>query len=448
MAPMRGLLLLTGLLLLPGLASAQAPTVAPAPRPHRDEVPPSPSWYAERRARLAEAIGEGYALVLGQPLTDVLQLRQEGHFLYLTGVDDPGAALLVAGARAAPLRIEDPEGGSEARSVVWLLHANPRFRQFYGLRWPVGAATAAALGVDITLSNPGAPGLGKLLAGLLPEGAVLHVPAYDGPDHAPVRELRAALLDALSAERTDVRVEDLHPRLSAMRAVKGPEEIERLRTAIAITVEAFREATARMRPGSSEAAVDGALLDGMRRRGAWPAYPAIVATGGHAAIPHYMRNSSPLEAGQLLLIDAGAAFDRYAADVTRVFPIGGRFSARQRELLGVVRRAQAAGIEAVRPGATFADVDKAARAVIAEAGYGPYFLHGTSHHVGLDVHDPGPTLLEPGMTITVEPGIYLAEEGLGIRIEDVVLVTADGHEVLSAALPSDPDAIEGLLRVR
>ena len=438
MAAMRAAVLL---LLLQCVVAGQADPVRAA----RDDDA-APPWFAARRARLAEAIGDGYALVLGQPLTDVLHPRQEGHFLYLTGVDDPGAALLVAGVDAAPLPIEGGEGDAPARSVLWLLHANPRFRQFYGLQWPVGRASATALGVDLTRSHPGAPGLGQLLAALLPEGATLHLPAYAGPDHAPVRELRLALLDALATGRADVRVEDLHPRLSALRAVKGPEEIERLRRAIAISLDVLREATARMQPGSSEAAVDGALIDGMRRRGARPAYPPVVATGAHAAIPHYMRNDAPLEAGQLLLIDAGAAYERYAADVTRVFPIGGSFTPRQRELLAIVRRAQAAGIEAVRPGATFADVDRAARTVIAEAGYGEHFLHGTSHHVGLDVHDPGPTLLQPGMTLTVEPGIYLPEENLGIRIEDVVLVTEQGHEVLSAALPSDADGIEALLR--
>jgi Xaa-Pro aminopeptidase len=291
----------------------------------------------------------------------------------------------------------------------------------------------------------GGEALGKELASLLPPKACLHVPSYAGRDLAPVREVRDAAIDVLRAARPDVTFADLHPTLLMLRATKDPLELAAMRKAIDVTLDAFRDALPEIRPGSREAAVDAALLAGMRRRGALPAYGFIVGSGAHSAIPHWARNDGPLRAGDLLLIDAGGSIDRYAADVTRTFPVSGRFTARQREVYEAVLRAQRAGIAAVKPGATIPEVDAAARNVLKEAGLDAYFLHGTSHHVGLDVHDPGPPLLAAGMTITVEPGVYLKQEGFGVRIEDDVLVTDDGALVLSDGFPKDPDEIERLL---
>jgi len=413
------------------------------------DVPDAVTARSARRARLADTLGEGYALVLGQPLTDVLQPPQEGHFLYLTGVEDPDASLLLAGAKAPPLELPAKEGAVPVREVVFLRNANPNFARFFGLRHLPGADAAAALGVEATRAAPkGGAGLARVVAGLLPRDARLFVPAYAGADQATVREIRSAFAKTLAEARPDVKLVDLHGELSAMRSVKDAFEQRALRRAVDVTEAAFLDALPDIRPDSSEGAVDGALLAAMRRRGAWPAYTFVVGGGANAAVPHYFRNADPLAAGDLLVIDAGAAVDRYAADVTRTFPVSGRFTPRQRELYGAVLKAQLAGIEAVRPGATIAEVDAAARGVLKQAGLAQYFIHGTSHHVGLDVHDPGPGELAAGMTITVEPGVYLPEERIGIRIEDVVLVTPQGREVLSAGLPKDPDEVERLLAAR
>ncbi|MFI5404025.1 MAG: M24 family metallopeptidase, partial [Planctomycetota bacterium] len=164
-----------------------------------------------------------------------------------------------------------------------------------------------------------------------------------------------------------------------------------------------------------------------------------------SASPPHSRNAGPLAAGDRRVSDAGGSIDRYAADITRTFPVSGRFLPRQREVYEAVLRAQLAAIRAVKPGVTLQQVDAAARGVLKESGLDGYFIHATCHHVGLDVHDPGPPLLAAGMTITVEPGVYIAAEGFGVRIEDIVLVTDDGSEVLSDAFPKDPDAIERLL---
>lgn len=402
---------------------------------------------AQRRQRLARLLGKDYALVLGQPLTDVLQPRQEGHFLYLTGVDDPDASLLLAGAKARPLTLPARNGKVKTREVLYLRHANPHFARFYGLRWAPDAASAKKLGIATARAAPrGGAGLARALVPLLPKRAKLHVPAYKGSDHGLVREIRRELVETLLKSRKDIRIVDLHPDLSRLRAVKDPYELEALAQATRITLEAFREALPHIRPGSSEGAVDGALLLGVRRRGGRPAYAFVVAGGPNSTIPHYFRNEDPLCDGDLLVIDAGAAVDRYATDVTRTFPISGTFTKRQREVYTAVLEAQRAGLAAVRPGATLQTVDAAARSVLKTAGLARYFIHATSHHVGLDVHDPASRELAAGMTITVEPGVYIPEENIGVRIEDTVVVTDRGVRVLSAGFPKDPDEIERLLR--
>jgi Xaa-Pro aminopeptidase len=399
-----------------------------------------------RRAELAARLKTGYALVLGQPLTDVLQPPQEGHFLYLTGVDDPDALLLLAGAEARRLALPRGEKTVAAREAIFLLEAGDAFARFFGQRWRPGADAERALGFEASRPTPrGGEALGKEIAALLPEGACLHVPAYAGRDLASIREVRDAATKTLRALRPDVTFADLHPALMLMRATKEPREVDAMRRAVDATLGAFRDALGEIRPGSTEAAVDAALLAGVRRRGARPAYTFVVGSGRNSTIPHYFRNDGPLADGDLLVIDAGGSVERYATDITRTFPVGGSFTPRQREVYDAVLRAQLAGIEAVRPGATLQQVDAAARAVLKEAGLDRYFIHATCHHVGLDVHDPGPPLLAPGMTITVEPGVYIPEESLGVRIEDVVLVTEDGAEVLTRDFPKAAADIERLL---
>lgn len=399
-----------------------------------------------RRAALSARLGKGYALVFGQPLSDVLQPPQEGHFLYLTGVDDPDALLLLAGAEAPPFPLPKGAGTIEAREAILLLEAGDAFARFYGQRWRAGAEAERALGIEAARPAPrGGEALGKELAARLPEGARLHLPAYAGRDLASIREVRDAAMKTLRAMRPDVTYADLHPALMLMRAVKEPGEIDAMRRAVDATLGAFRDALPEIRPGSTEAAVDGALLAGVRRRGALPAYTFVVGSGPRSTIPHYFRNDAPLAAGDLLVIDAGGSVERYASDITRTFPVGGRFTPRQREVYDAVLRAQLAGIAAVKPSTTLQQVDAAARGVLKEAGLDRYFIHATCHHVGLDVHDPGPPLLARGMVITVEPGVYIPEEGLGVRIEDMVLVTDDGAEVLSNAFPKDAAGIERLL---
>ena len=267
--------------------------------------------------------------------------------------------------------------------------------------------------------------------------------------------------------------------LHELRLRKGEEELRCLRQAIAIAAEAHHAAMRGVRPGSMEYEIE-ALIDFTFRKmgGAGTAYPSIVASGANATILHYTTNDRCMQDGELLLVDAGAEYENYCADITRTFPVGERFSGPQRAIYDIVLRAQLSAIETVRPGARIDDPHKRAVEVLVEGLvdlgllkgerdeiiskelYRPFYMHRTSHWLGMDVHDVGKykiesnvRTMEPGMVLTVEPGIYIGTDrkdvepqylGIGVRIEDDVLVTAEGHEVLSAAVLKQPSDIEAM----
>ncbi len=270
--------------------------------------------------------------------------------------------------------------------------------------------------------------------------------------------------------------------LHDLRLYKSRDELRLMRTAAAVAAEAHLAAMRGAVPGRYEYEVEADILHTIRRHGAVPSFPPIVAGGARACTMHYIANRAPLADGELLLIDAGAEVDCYASDISRTFPVGGRYSREQRALYEVVLTAQLAAIDEVRPGNPFDAahhvairviaeglcalglLDGDADSAIAEGRYKRFFPSKTGHWLGLDVHDVGdyridgePRLLEPGMVVTVEPGIYVPPNetgvperwrGIGIRIEDDVAVTRDGHEVLSAGVPKDPGEIEALLAGR
>jgi Xaa-Pro aminopeptidase len=194
--------------------------------------------------------------------------------------------------------------------------------------------------------------------------------------------------------------------------------------------------------------VEAALEFEFRRNGAErPGFPSIVGSGPFSTILHYDKSERRMQAGDLVVVDVGAEYGGYSGDVTRTFPVSGRFSPRQREIYQIVLDAQKAAIAKIKPGVRINDVHEAAMNYIRSKGYEKYFIHGTSHHIGLEVHDVGDTFrpLEANMVITVEPGIYLPDEQIGIRIEDDVLVTADGSRVLSI-FPREINEIEALVK--
>jgi Xaa-Pro aminopeptidase len=236
---------------------------------------------------------------------------------------------------------------------------------------------------------------------------------------------------------------------------KSPEELALIQRSVDVTLKAHRAAWKRAAPGVYEYQVAATMAAvyfdaGCERH----AYAPIVGSGPNTTVLHYARNARRMDRGELLLMDVGAECAGYAADITRTIPVGARFSKRQREIYEIVLSAQNAVIAAIKPGLPFGDLSKIARDYIDTHGkdlhgepLGKYFTHGVSHHVGLDVHDATDFSqpLAEGNVITVEPGVYIPDENIGIRIEDMVQVTKDGAKLMSGALPRDPGEIEKAL---
>jgi Xaa-Pro aminopeptidase len=278
--------------------------------------------------------------------------------------------------------------------------------------------------------------------------------------------------------RAPTRLVDARLSVHELRLVKSPDEVDVQRRAAAITAEAHTAAMRAARPGVNEGEIEALIDYTFRRRGGTgPGYPTIVGGGVNATILHYVENNAPLGAGQLLLVDAGCEVDGYTADVTRTFPAGGRFTEPQRRLYEAVLQTQIAAIEAVKPGATIDAIHDQVVAsltghlvalgilkgevpqLVESGAYKPFYMHRTSHWLGIDVHDVGfysqdgvARPLAPGMVLTIEPGLYVSEDadvppeyrGLGIRIEDDILVTATGHDNLTQSTPKTVEEIEKL----
>lgn len=426
--------------------------------------------YADRRARILGQLEDAALLV---PAGPELRIGPDGEVRYvpdaelywLTGFEEPGATLVLCPSADTPvtlfLRPRDPE------REVWT-----------GTRLGVEAAIER-LGVDAAYA------IGELDARvpeLVATAAILHarVPSADPTFDALVLRVLAAGRARRPRKGTGAHtLRDPGLLLDGPRLRKDAHEIAQIRAAADITVDAFEEAITHIRPGAGEWEIEAALEGGFRRRGAsGPSFPTIVAGGGHAATLHYTANAAPLEAGTLVLLDAGARHAMYCADISRTLPVSGSFTPQQRDLYDIVLGAHAAAVAAVRPGATVEDVHTAAVDVLvagmASAGLIPadatsasdawkrFYPHRTSHWLGLDVHDVGgyvadgqPVRLEPGMVLTIEPGLYLPSDAgraspspraLGIRIEDDVLVTETGPEVLTGRLPVSPDDIVARMR--
>lgn len=264
------------------------------------------------------------------------------------------------------------------------------------------------------------------------------------------------MLQGILAEATG-EVRDAGPVMAQLRLTKDAFELEMLQRAIDITASAQRAAMRSMRPGMYEYETEAVIEYNFRAGGAERVgFPSIVGSGPNSVVLHYDRSRRQMEAGDLVVMDIGAEYSYYTADVTRTVPVSGTFTDRQRAIYNLVLASQQAGIDAVRPGATMRDVGRASREYMRDHSgdlcgsttCDTYFIHGIGHWLGMDVHDVGnyATPFEPGMVLTVEPGIYITEESLGVRIEDDVLVTETGSRVMSSSAPRNVDEIEALMR--
>ena len=405
-----------------------------------------PDVYARRRLQLAESVGRGVVALVGlradEGRSGFTGFRQESNFYYLTGHDEPGATLLIAPQRRR----------SAYREVLFLPKGSP-----YEDRWSSPALRpedAGDLGVQEVLPHSAwkrellslVRDRGRLFA-LRPRDAWL----ADGPSLA-----ETAAFDRLeeAAEGTEIRA--VNSYLAALRSVKSDGEIALLQRSADATVAAFRAAWSAVRDGVTERRVLAEFIGAAFREGCERlAFPPMVGSGRHATILHYERNGGTLENGQLLLMDAGGEYSRYAADIARTVPVGGKFSDRQRRLYEAVLGARDAVLAAARPGVSLNGTAPDSLQEVAERylrrhaprGVETRLPHALGHHVGLDVHDPAPrrAALRPGMVVAIEPGLYLRDEGIGIRVEDMVAITSDGGRALTGSLPADADSLEALL---
>jgi len=261
-------------------------------------------------------------------------------------------------------------------------------------------------------------------------------------------EFDASLKKAQERAKAVYELNDVERDIAFLRQVKSPTEVALLEKAIQMTLKGHQAAARTIAPGVMEFEVEAALEYEFRRNGAErPGFPSIVGSGPFSTVLHYDKSERRMEAGEVVVVDVGAEYAGYSADVTRTYPVSGKFSSRQREIYQIVLEAQKNAISKIKPGVRISDIHQAAMSHIRSKGFEKYFIHGTSHHIGLEVHDVGDTSrpLEPNMVITVEPGIYIPEEQLGIRIEDDVLVTPQGHRLLSP-FPREIAEIEALVK--
>jgi Xaa-Pro aminopeptidase len=426
------------------------------------------SEFAARRTQLLEAMGDGVALFPSTPVAlrnqDVGHpYRQDSDLYYLTGLDEPESLLLLTNQH-------------EEHQVVLFVRPKKREREIWD--GPRAGVEGAVADFDADVAYP-IEELAEKLPDYLGNVERLHYRV------AQNREADAIVFDCLNHLRRGGRrgvrapetIVDSAVHLHEMRLRKSGDEIATMRHAASITKEAHLRAMQLASPGMHEYEIDAELLHVFRKHGSErPAYESIVGSGPNATILHYRAGNRVFNDGELLLIDAGCEYGYYASDVTRTFPVSGSFSAEQRAIYEIVLQAQKGCIDAVKPGATLEEIHQLAvrsiteglvdigllegepDALIHEKKHEPFYMHRTSHWLGMDVHDVGHYFvggehrpLEPGFVLTVEPGLYVASDaegvderwrGIGVRIEDDVLVTESGSDVLTYGIPKEIGEVE------
>jgi len=412
----------------------------------------SPTPYAQRRQRLLDMVGDGAVVIVSaapecvRSRDSLYPYRQDSNFWYLTGFAEPEAVLVLAPGRA------------QGEVVLFCRPRDPVREAWDGPRiGPERAPEVCAVDAAWPITE-----LPRLLPQLL-EGReqvyaedLVHVQLLQG-------------LEAWKKEHAAHTVLALSPLVHEMRLFKEAAEVALMRRAASISVEAHLAAMHAARPGLHEYQLQAELEYIFGQHGAVPAYESIVGAGANACILHYRANHALMHDGDLVLIDAGCEYRGYAADITRTFPVNGRFNAKQRAIYEIVYAAHAAALDKARPGIAYDAIHTAAVEVLSDglmrlglitqaADYTRFYPHKSGHWLGLDVHDVGAYALEgvsrplqAGMVLTIEPGLYIPAHlhdvapewhGIGIRIEDDVLITADGHDILTAGLARSADEVE------
>jgi Xaa-Pro aminopeptidase len=405
-------------------AALLALAIAAAPSPFPPDV------YRARRARLMGEL-KGCAAVLQSRSTDD---EVDPRFYWLTGIAEPGAAVLLAPREKT------------YRDGLYLAERNPELERYTGPREPIHPALRQKLGFDRVrrASRLG----GHLFDALRHTSCLARLDTNEPPDGADEGP-EAKLYGRVSRSFEGIATRQAWAPLEKMRMVKDDGELARVEKAVAASVLGHRAGLAALRPGATEHAVARAIDAAFLAAGAdGPSYPSIVATGADAAVLHWEPREVTVGASDLALVDAAARVADYDADITRTWPVSGRFTPAQRKAYQAVLDAQEACFAALRPGVTFDELDRIAERSIVDSGYPDGMIHGVGHFVGLEVHDPGDYTapLAAGTVLTIEPGIYLAGERLGVRIEDMVVLTKTGYRLLSAALPRRPEEVEAFVK--
>jgi Xaa-Pro aminopeptidase len=406
-----------------------APSVAPEPRPIGPTGTLGADVYRKRRKALMDKLKTGATLIVNEMHFE--GSREGMDFYYLTGIDEPGAALLLD--PSSP----DPE-------VLFLRPLDVERGQWDGERAKLPSQMLETTsGIAAVRRSGDWNSMGRALFRGCAHGGLNFVGQFMA---APAPKPKVMTYYAEALDRTyGCKVNDLHDTLAKMREVKEPEEIKLMRRAIEHTAAGHARILEVVKPGLREFELKEAVEEAFRKSGSrHVAYDSIVGSGPNSAVLHYPKDDRAMKAGELVLVDAGAEEQYYSTDVTRTYPVSGKFSPEQREIYDIVLKAQAAGIAAAKAGVTQRTLERAVRKVIDDAGYHDAFIHGCCHFVGLQVHDTGDydAPLPAGAVLTVEPGIYLPQRGFGMRIEDEILITPNGAEVITKAVPKDPDEIE------
>jgi Xaa-Pro aminopeptidase len=426
------------------------------------------SVYRARRVALAGKLHGGVAVFFAgeEALVDFAPYRQDSDFYYLTGWDEPGAALLVVAEQDSPppaLDMSSPQEPRKYSEILFLPTRNLRQEKYTGVK--LDAATPGAAqkaGVDDVKPMTDLP---RVLNDLIAADRRLTSRIYGEPESAHARAFLEFTAAALGSDSTPA-IHDVHHPVQELRIVKDAGEIALLKKASAASIAGQRVMMRAARPGITELAIAGKMTAAWMEAGCQrDAYAPIVGSGANSTTLHYSANSGTLQDGDVMTVDAACEYSMYASDITRTVPVNGHFTPRQREIFDIVLGAQKAAVDAFVAGKSkINDRDRKDPDSLDNAAYnyinthgkdlhgeplGKYWLHGLGHMVGLDVHDPAdyPALLKPGMVFTIEPGVYIPEEKLGVRMECVFLVGEDGKLIdLTADLPHTADEIEAAMK--
>ncbi len=417
-------------------------------------IPQSAETLSQRRETVRQQLPGRSAIVLFTTSIHMrnrdvsYEFRPDSDYWYLTGHDEPGGILMMV---SEELNRDDKLNFSD--EVLFVLPRNPKIEVWTGRRLGVSGVKRQ---LGFSSAEP-VDSFAVLMNDLLPLIDTLYTNIFLSGRYG-IPPIQADILDDFNLD--DIVHENAGEIIHSMRHVKSNEEIDYLQKAIDITGEALREAMQLTKPGLKENNIEAAIEYIFRDSGCErPGFPSIVGSGVNSTILHYTKNNRTMERGDLLLMDVGAEYNMYTADITRTIPVNGRFTEPQAELYTYVLDAQQAVFDSARVGMTIKDLNKIAKHYLSERGYGQYFIHGIGHWLGLDAHDVGGRQIEikAGSVFTIEPGIYISDDdttadehyrGIGIRIEDDVLMTEDGPVWLSGGIPKEIREIERIMRRR